>query len=254
MARTRALVSSLGAFLVSSNGLASGNSFLEALASALYEVVERDGVACHRIAWDSGTVEQHHVPLEQLGRFPTVASIIEMCNAAGVTATVYDCTVDTDVPTYLAYVHDVMNGGTGIYRGYGAHLDVEIAIVRAITEALQGRLNFIAGSRDDIFRSAYWRTRCADLAAFAAAVARESGAESPAITRASRATPSFEGDIHIVISRLVRCGIKHVIVVDLTPADFSGHVVRVVVPGLEGYMHYGYRPGARALRYAKRVI
>ena len=39
----------------------------------------------------------------------------------------------------------------GLYRGYGAHLDPSIAMIRALTEAAQARLLLIAGARDDYF-------------------------------------------------------------------------------------------------------
>jgi len=41
----------LHTFQVTSNGLASGNNLLEAINAGLFEVIERDAVACHRVAW-----------------------------------------------------------------------------------------------------------------------------------------------------------------------------------------------------------
>jgi ribosomal protein S12 methylthiotransferase accessory factor len=235
--------------MVNSNGLASGNTFLEAIAAALYEVVERDGVACSKAAWKAGVVPGP-VDLDACSDFPRVQQLIEQCSCAGVLVAVYDCTVDTDVPTYAAYVYNAVDEGLGIYCGYGAHLDSEIAMIRAITEALQGRLNFIAGSRDDIFRAAFWRTRQASSQGFAKAIveARENGLSVQ--PRLSQANETFEEDVNAVLASLVAARLQQVVVVDLTPPDCPIHVARVVVPGLEGYMHYGYTPGARARRYS----
>jgi ribosomal protein S12 methylthiotransferase accessory factor len=134
--------------------------------------------------------------------------------------------------------------------GYGAHLDPEIAIVRAITEALQGRLNYIAGSRDDIFRSAFSRTLSA-WSSTVEALDRVQRESPPAPIRPSLAHSSLEADVHLLLKRLGASGIEHVIVVDITPEGFPIHVVRVVAPGLEGYMHHGYLPGRRAQRYGR---
>jgi ribosomal protein S12 methylthiotransferase accessory factor len=250
MSRSRALTASLGAFAVSSNGLGAGNSFLEAVVSAMYEVIERDGIACLRASLNAGRPPETFSEEALIAAYPLVAGLVETCRRAEVQVRVWDSTVDTDVPTYMAYVHSREDEGVGVMLGYGAHLDPEIAIVRAITEALQGRLNYIAGSRDDIFRSAFSRTQSAWSSTVEALdrVQRESPAAS---LRPSRAHDTIEEDIHFLLRRLGASGIEHVIVVDITPEGFPIHVVRVVAPGLEGYMHHGYLPGRRARRYGQ---
>lgn len=243
-----AMANSLRTFQVSSNGLGAGNSFLEAIAAGLYEVVERDGVAC---SYYAALHRNRGIPVvahETLYRFPKVAAVIEQCAAADVRVFVQDCTVDTLVPTYLALAHDRSARGVPVMRGSGTHLDPEIALLRAITEALQGRLNFIAGSRDDIFRTAYIRAR----SSWADSVRMIDLAEQecpPAPEPSSLATNSFEADISYLLSSIEAVGLNNVVVFDLTPVDFPVHVVRVVVPGMEGYMHFGYQPGIRALSY-----
>jgi len=250
MARNRSLMSSLGAFVVSSNGLGAGNSFLESVAAGLYEVIERDGVACHHAALSRGkpmTVFSDST----LRSYPLVEQVLNLCDAAGVRVLVFDCTLDTNVPIFIAYVYDRTDGGAGVCMGYGAHLDTEIALVRAMTEALQGRLNFIAGARDDIFRAAFWRARGSGSRSAIAALERLRANCPEATFRRTCATECFEADINYLLACLKRAGLKQVIVVDITPAGCPVHVVRVVVPGLEGYMHHEYRPGRRAINYAK---
>ena len=44
------------------------------------------------------------------------------------------------------------------------------------------------------------------------------------------------------------------VVVDLSRDDFPVNVVKVVVPGLEGYMFDFYQPGPRALAFARSEI
>jgi ribosomal protein S12 methylthiotransferase accessory factor len=248
MSRSRALMASLGAFAVSSNGLGAGNSFLEALASALYEVVERDAIACLRASLFAGQLPHTFREQTLADVYPLVAGLIDKCRLAGVQIRVWDSTVDTNIPTYMAYVYSRSDESVGVMVGYGTHLEPEVAIVRAITEALQGRLNYIAGSRDDIFRSAFSRT-VSSLAHTSESLDRVQRESLEASIRPSRARGSFEHDINDVLDSLRVCDIQRVIVIDITPKGFPIHVVRVVVPGLEGYMHHGYVPGKRARRY-----
>jgi ribosomal protein S12 methylthiotransferase accessory factor len=249
MSRSRARVTDLGAFLVSSNGLASGNSFLEAVAAALYEVTERDAVACYRAACQAGVLQPRALSAASLRTYPLVSLVLDRCDAAGVQVVVYDCTVDTDIATYDAYVYDLVYDGLGLFHGHGTHLDGEVAVLRAVTEALQGRLNYIAGSRDDIFRSAFSRVRGSGTRQVVASLHRDATSGPHAAVRPSQATDTFEDDINELLKRLQRAGMDHVVVVDITPPGFPIHVVRVVVPGFEGYAHYGYTPGRRARRY-----
>jgi ribosomal protein S12 methylthiotransferase accessory factor len=242
------MIGSLRAFLASSNGLGAGNSFLEAVASGLYEVIERDGVACH---YHASLHKQRPIPVVSdttLRSYPMVASVLEKCDQARVRVVVQECVVDTNVPIYNAFSHDEDDCGVPVTHGYGAHLDPEIALLRAITEALQARLNFIAGSRDDLFRSAYVRVRAGWRESVTSLeYARTQAPE--AIPMASRATDAFEQDIADLLGCIQGAGLPNVVVFDLTPPEFPVFVVRVLVPGLEGYMHYGYQPGPRALRF-----
>jgi ribosomal protein S12 methylthiotransferase accessory factor len=248
MSRASGLIESMGVFQVTSNGLGAGNSFLEALASALYEVIERDAFACHYAAALRRGHAIPRVPDETLRSYALVAGVLDRCDRARIGVVVQDCTIDTAIPTYNAIVYDHEDRGVGIVHGTGSHLDPEVALLRAVTEALQARLNFIAGSRDDIFRAAFRRWR-GDRERLMKAL-DASKAESPeAQALPSRASATFEDDIAILVSSLVAAGLSAAVVTDITPPQFPVHVVRVVVPGLEGYMHHSYRPGHRAMAF-----
>jgi YcaO-like protein with predicted kinase domain len=234
-------------FAAGSNGLAGGNHLLEALAAALYEVVERDAVACS-FAAPGGT--RQRVDLDTVTD-PLVRSLIERFADAEVTAYLFDCTVDTQVPAYSAVVADRRDPTMGLYRGYGAHLDPSIAMIRALTEAAQARLLLIAGARDDYF------TREQRINRSLGEGRRDQFDDVPAIASADRhrsgATSSFGEDVTIVLDRLRAAGLESAIVVDLTHPELQIPVVRVVVPGLEGYMFEHYRPGMRARAHAQHV-
>lgn len=235
-------------FAAGSNGLAGGNHLLEATAAALYEVVERDAIACSRAA-DGGMSAR--VDLATVTD-PLVRSLVDQFDDAGVSAYLFDCTVDTAVPTYMAVVADRIDASMGLYRGYGAHLDASIAMVRALTEAAQARLLLIAGSRDDYFGRDQRMNR------FLGDNRRRDFDAVPATAdanaHAGAATDSFDADINIVIERLLAAGLESVIVVDLSRESMGIPVVRVIVPGLEGYVFDFYRPGPRAVAHRQQHL
>jgi len=240
----------LNTFQVSSNGLASGNNLLEAINAGLFEVIERDGVACTRLAWLTSKRPPPVVDQTQI-RYDTVLELIGRLQHAGVGLVLFDCTIDTEVPIYMAYLYDLRVRGIGVFRGYGAHLDPEVAMVRAITEAAQGRLIYIAGSRDDVFRHSYTRLKQPDDSMLIPAM-QAMTPTADGVVRVSEATATFEGDTHIALQKLQRAGLRQAIVVDLSRPGLPVNVVKVIVPGLEGYMFDFYTPGRRAQAYTQR--
>lgn len=234
-------------FAAGSNGLAGGNHLLEAITAALLELAERDAVACcHMVDGGFGS----RVDLGTVGD-PLVRSLIDRFDAADVDAFLFDSTVDTQIPTYTALVADRLDASLGMYRGYGAHLDPSIAMVRALTEAAQSRLLLIAGSRDDYFSRDQKMNRL-----FSAK--RHQGLESVPCTadanhHVNGATSSFECDLSVLLERFTAAGLQSVIVVDLTHPDIGIPVARVLVPGLEGYLFDHYQPGKRAVQHQVRM-
>ncbi|MBF0516262.1 MAG: YcaO-like family protein [Nitrospirae bacterium] len=235
-------------FMFGSNGLASGNTFLEAVYMGLLETIERDAITSHSVARTYINYNPPRVDTKTI-RFPLVLDLIKRIKEAQVHVVIYDCTVDTAIPVYLAYIYD-HNRNIGIYKGYGAHLDPEIALIRAITEAVQGRLIYISGSRDDFFRNNLISLKLSDnqrqierLEAIAPTI-DISGLKSDS-------TDTFEEDILICLDRLKRAGLNQAVVFDLTPKGYKVNIVRVVVPGLEGYAYKYYSPGTRALSFAQ---
>lgn len=237
-------------FQMGSNGLASGNHLPEAIISALLEVIERDAITSHTVADRSTRRPPPRVGLETIPS-SLVQELLERLQQADITPILYDCGTDTAVPVYMCHLYDNVSRNMGIYGGYGAHLDPEIAILRAVTEAAQARAVVIAGSRDDIFRRDLYQSHMIDtrqqLDAFARIPATVDASE-----RMSEATDTFEGDLAILLDKLERVDLRQVIAFDLSQADFPFAVARVVVPGLEGFLFNHYTPGRRALALARR--
>ncbi|MBV8370844.1 MAG: YcaO-like family protein [Candidatus Eremiobacteraeota bacterium] len=233
-----------GSFTSSSNGLASGNTLLEATSHAICELVERDATA---LSYASG-VPATIIDLATIDD-PDCRTALEMYEAAGFEVFVFDITSDVGVPAFSCIVVDPAQGHVVDYRragGDGCHLDRNIALLRALTEAAQSRLTMIAGSRDDLARRAYQP---------GADVGRR--LEHEGRTRANGdfravetlATDDLRDDVVRLLAMLRKAGLEHVIAFDLSRPDLPFSVVRAIVPGLEGMRTApNYRPGARAQR------
>jgi ribosomal protein S12 methylthiotransferase accessory factor len=214
----------------SSNGLASGNNLPEAVCAALYEVIERDATACWQLAHGTGTPQLVVEPATIDG--PAIRELLEALDRAGVDVRIVWCPTDVGVPSCLAYVLD-RERGVGTYKGYGCHLDPEIAMIRAVTEAVQSRTIFVAGARDDVLRPTHEAVKRSDV--LTAIEFRRGGQTVSVADIPNRATTSFHGDIAVMLELLQRAGFEHVLVRELDGSPFESSVARVVIPGLETY-------------------
>lgn len=232
------------AFPRDTNGLASGNNFLEALCAGIYEVIERDAWACHMYAARSSGHEVPKINLSSISN-PQIRRILEQFSVAGLRTHLYDCTVDTCVPVYRVVLCDPVELGTPLADGYGAHLDPVIAILRALTEAAQSRAVAISGSRDDMFDIHHGNI---GLAAIRHQIEQ---LEAQAVTRdqgdlVSDAGQTFQEDVQILTSRLQLVGVEQLVVVELAACDNGISVLKVFIPGLEPCLSHGNFPGNRA--------
>lgn len=236
-------------FQVGSNGLASGNHFLEAVFAGLCEVIERHNVTCAKVAMQLG----YQAPLVHPATISNleVRDLLERLEFARVDVVILDCTIDIDVPTYVAYIRDRDVSRYGVYGGYGTHVCPFIALTRAITEAVQSRACIIAGARDDVFRT----DRAVGLARSEGHVFSNMQQSSGKTIRAipSPGNETLEEDIHVLLDRLRNAGFASAVVYDISHTEIGIPVARVIVPGLEGYMLDTYAPGPRAAAVVARL-
>jgi len=231
-------------FTMSSNGLASGNHFLEALISALYEVIERDGVSCHTEANAYGK-KKIQIDLSTVDN-PEIQNLCQQLASKQLLPIVCDCTNDIGVPVFETFLYDLKSNTVSIAHGYGSHLNSHIAILRALTEAIQTRSIIISGSRDDIFRDTYQANRFRYQSSVKFIT---NNTELVKMNYQNQTSQTFNEDILLLLDNLKKAGLNRVIVVDLSPTDIDIAVVKVIVPGLEGYHYYGYRPKQRAQKF-----
>lgn len=237
-----------GYFLCTSNGLASGNTYDEAVCHGLSEVIERDCLALWRL---KSREEQDRCELDlSTVTDPHCRWLIDRFAAAGVPLRVWNMTSDIGVPAFDAWIPPASSGvrlAVSGFNGHGCHPFSRIALSRALTEAAQGRLTMIAGVRDDIDPAFYDQRPDAPLADAPHAGERSSPPPVDFAEVTSLRGRSAHSLIDQMRSRLAVAGLETVIVVDLSRPEFDIPVVRVVVPGLEGTPNARlYRPGRRA--------
>jgi ribosomal protein S12 methylthiotransferase accessory factor len=247
---TLPLPSGSGSFVMSSNGLASGNHVLEAISHGLCEVVERD---CTTL-WHCSSEESKQRTRLDLSTVddPGCLEILAKYEAASVVVAAWETTSDVGIPSFLCTIVERSPDRLRplpAMNGMGCHPAREVALLRALTEAAQGRMTMITGSRDDLRRTTYAETQ--DLE-FLRRMEQRIQASGPARRFSDVPTwdgATFEEDIQWELERLRAVGIEQVAVVDLTKRELGIAVVRVVIPGLESIHDIpGYAPGPRARR------
>jgi ribosomal protein S12 methylthiotransferase accessory factor len=249
MGDRRGRLENLFSFQVTSNGLASGANLVEAIHSGLLEVIERDAVTCWQHRW---TARGEPPPTVSTAAHTSevITDLLGRLAANGARVLLFDCTIDTQVPVYMAFLFDEDDSFRGIYKGFGAHLDPDRAIVRAITEACQARAVHIAGSRDDLFRHRLTATGVEEQFRSMVEMHRRTEESRAGELPLSVHFDTFEDDVAYLVDRLADVGLDRVVVVDLSKPYLPVAVVKVVVPGMEGFMVEDYTPGFRALRFA----
>lgn len=239
-----------GCFPASTNGLASGNHFLEAVCHGLTEVIERDASA----VWSHSSRkirQDSRIELDSVDD-PDCCAVLEKLRQAGLAVAVWETTTDFGIPSFECMISDSrIDSHLGV--GAGCHPSRPIALLRALTEAVQVRTTYITGARDDLPPEQYTETGKAEKARRAARVMASNGPGRSFAEGPNRNSETFEEDLSWMLERLRANGIQQVAVVDLTRPEFGIPVVRVVAPGLEApHDDEDYVPGPRALAASGR--
>jgi YcaO-like protein with predicted kinase domain len=224
-----------GCFLANGTGLAAGNHLLEAVSHALCETVERDAFALWEARTDDDRAERR-VALDTVGD-PGCHRLLEAYERAGVGVAAWDLTTDVGLPVFSVTIVDRRTDAARrlpAATGGGCHPDRGVALSRALTEAAQSRLTVIAGSRDDCPPSLYRRLK--DATAIGSHVTAVEAAAPRSFGDVERVSgDSIDADVTHELDRLRAVGLRHAILVDLSRPEVGVPVVRMVVPGLEGW-------------------
>lgn len=135
-------------------GLASGNNREEALCHALYEIIERH--AMHRFNAMSYPKKLANMLALNSIDSPCAHHLVQHLLGLHIDMVIFNLPNPFNIPAYHCIIADENPfRKLGHYSGNGCHFDSDIALCRAITEAVQSRLTYIAGSRDDMFPRDY---------------------------------------------------------------------------------------------------
>jgi len=120
--------------LYASNGLAAGNSLLEASVQGLSEVLER----WVRIQILKNSWCLPRVPDSVWRTYSTVVAAMDKLALQGIRCDIRDASLGGKYPVIAIILFDVDDGRS--FVSFGAHPLLEVAIERTLTESLQGRL------------------------------------------------------------------------------------------------------------------
>lgn len=216
-----------------SNGLASGNTWSEAVLHAVCEVVETDAEWRWRTSDDSRRLNLDTVT-DQL-----CVALIERVRRAGLHIAAWDVTSGIGIPCFGCVVMpDPDHGiwGAGLHDGFACHPRPATALAGALLEAVQKRLTYISGSRDDVTRSELRRATAADLAR---QVWDECRHEPQRLNFDEITAPATGEDtasqLLTTVAALDRAGFGSPVVVSLSESrDGFPAVVKAIVPGTYG--------------------
>ncbi|NLS06318.1 YcaO-like family protein [Rhizobium sp. P32RR-XVIII] len=224
----------------SSDGLASGNTYDEAVSHALLERIERDA----HVLWQVSPESKQHTLCMDPSAFDdeNVKSLVMRIENAGIALRLFDITSDIGIPCIAAFLATKTALATSAARyvdvtfGCGVHPSPERAAIRALTEAAQSRVTYISGARDDVFHETYRRPLPERLRRlFYAEPSRHAPAPGPR-------------DLEGILMNLKRAGITQAIAIRLSQPELPFSVVKILVPELEN------PEGERRQRFGNRAI
>jgi ribosomal protein S12 methylthiotransferase accessory factor len=242
-------------YWMSSDGLASGNNVEEAILHGVLERIERDA----HVLWQVGGERDRYAGCVDPRGFEDAALtwLIDKIEASGLALRLFDITSDIGIPCFTAMLgpgdlipsprdsnsdRDIrlveVTGGTG------AHPSAVRAAIRAVTEAVQSRLTYISGARDDISPATFSRSLPPLMRRAFDAVA--------APPAAALCGEGVAGDLSFLLQHVLDAlrnrRIASVIVVRLSEDTLPFSVIKVVIPELEN------PEGERARRFGTRAL
>jgi ribosomal protein S12 methylthiotransferase accessory factor len=240
-------------FGTTSNGLASGNTRLEATVHALCEVLERDIKSFE-------AVEDTSVPVDLDSVEGPARTLVEAIREVDLDLYVRTVKNAFGMAYFVAFINDrdayaphLLNGG------FGCHPHRSVAFIRAVAEAAQSRLSFIHGGRDDLtdVRDRYRGWNAKRKRAFVESVVERASRGEPvpmhAVEDASATVTSVETCEEMLLERLGTLGFERVYRVVFSQPEDDLQVVRVIVPRAEMFTETVPRVGVRLRDHADKA-
>jgi ribosomal protein S12 methylthiotransferase accessory factor len=160
---------------------------------------------------------------------PWCRELIGRIREAGMRLAMRDITGELGLPAFI--VDLAASDLPRVWRGSGCHTSPAVALSRALTEAAQSRLTYIAGSRDDLHEPV---AGSRPFLAFEDFVEPRGECDFSGIPDLS--TASIAADLDRVVERLEQHG-REPFWLDLTRPDIGVPVVIAFIPGLQEPAH-----------------
>lgn len=218
-----------------SNGCAAGNSLEEAVLQGFCELVERDSVAI----WWYNRVKRPAVDIDSFD-IPYLDDLKAYYATLERDLWALDLTNDLGVPTFAVISRQLNRAVDDIIFGFSAHLDPQIALLRAATEMNQYLPAFLEKLPDG--RTRYWWERQEAIEWWQTAtlenqpyllpdpdLAVKTLSDYPAL-----ASDDVRDDVLTCAEIARQCGLE-MLVLDQTRPDIGFSVARVVIPGLRHF-------------------
>lgn len=224
-------------FGASANGLASGNSVVEASFHALAELVERDVWSLDLFRRGSVLVEAASLPEE-------IRRVGERAASQRLELVIRSIPNDYGVPFFAAFLFAPETPTLKLFNGgWGCHLDRTIALTRAVAEAAQSRLTYLLGHRGEPARgdgddAEHLRTQIQLVRAPERAVSYSRVAHVPL-------HDSLEENFADLVARVRRVTGRPIYRVVYTDEESELQIVRLIAPMLEHFREDHRRVGPR---------
>jgi oxazoline/thiazoline synthase len=203
-----------------SNGCAAGNELEEAILQGMLELVERDAVAL----WWYNRARRPGIDLAS-SRSTYVSDVTAAYAAWGREVWALELTNDLGIPAVVA-LSCRSEDRLGVTFGFGAHLDAEVALGRALSELVQMTFGVESGTRRPTLER--WLTTVTPTGE-PWLVGEGLGELAP-----SSVSGDLAQDVRTSADAIARAG-HETLVVDLTLPDIGFPVVKVVAPGIRHF-------------------
>jgi ribosomal protein S12 methylthiotransferase accessory factor len=217
------------------NGCAAGNTLEEAILQGLMELVERDSVA----AWWYNRAPRPSIDLDAFDE-PYVSLVREHYAGLGRNLWVLDITTDLGIPAFVGCSQRLEGPTEDLLIGFGAHVDVRMALMRALTEVNQF-LPAVAQRNPD-GTTHYWMDDADAIQWWTEETLQGNPHVAPHPELPPRrpsdfaqiATADIAEDVRRCVERIAAAG-HDVLVLDQSRPAIELSVVRVMAPGLRHF-------------------
>ncbi|MCK8521167.1 TOMM precursor leader peptide-binding protein [Aquimarina sp. D1M17] len=215
-----------------SNGCAAGNTLEEAILQGFLELVERDAAAI----WWYNRIQYPAIDLETVNN-AYVNQMFDHYKAIDRSLCVLDITTELGIPVFVAVSHNIKEDENDqILYAFGAHIDAEIALERAVIE-LNQLLPVVKSddkgylTSDKVFVDWLETAKLKDNAYLEPVkdVKKNMKTDYPKLCE-----PNLYDSIQFCIETVKKQGLE-TLVVDLTQPDVGLPVAKVIVPGLRHF-------------------